>query len=119
MRVFASIYQFENIIVSFQDNSGTTHYMPLLEPYSQLNEVRLKFQGTACLTISQQENGNKSFFFEKIPSASTNNLLSRSVNVFLQDVRNDSLILELTDTLIYEGDTWYKLRPYMKRCVGC
>ena len=110
---FVSRYQFDNIIISFVDEQGQKHFMPLLEPHSNLDEIKLKYQGTECFTISQESTGRKTFLFDKIPDLGVKNKISTEVKVVLKKLVMDSLNLEVSNKVSYQGDSWLNIKPYI------
>ncbi|MCB0402689.1 MAG: DUF3857 domain-containing protein [Flavobacteriales bacterium] len=117
-KTYVSLYQFDNIITSFQDEEGTTYYMPLLEPYSSFNDVRSEFQGTECFTISQDATGKRSFSFNKIPDFNNESFYSKEITITLaRDTKPDTLSLSVTETLKYTGDVFTDIKPLIAQII--
>ena len=109
----ATMTQFDNVLISFVDEKGILHYMPILEPYSNLGDVRLKFQDTKCFTITQALDGKKTFSFDKIPRLDENNRISKYFDINLKAVKDDTIFLEIKESWHITGDPWFGIRPYM------
>ncbi|MGB6036694.1 MAG: DUF3857 domain-containing protein [Cryomorphaceae bacterium] len=109
---FVSIRQFTNIICSFIDDDGTRYYFPLLEPYSDFNDVRADYQGTDCFTIDQNDRGKRTYSFDKIPYFDAG-YYTKDVQVKLAEVKADSLAYTIQENLVFTGNSWLDVKPFV------
>lgn len=110
---YVALDQFDNIILSFVDHRGDEIYMPLLEPYSKLNDIGIEFQNTSCLTIKQDESGNRTHTYSTIPEFKQDSDFSKNIDIQLKQETQDSLWLTVKETLQFTGNTWLEVQPYV------
>jgi hypothetical protein len=115
---FVSLYQFDNILVSFLDENNETYFFSLLEPYSQLNEIKKEFQGTSCFTINQDEIGKRTFKFESIPIIEKKDLIKQNISVELNNTKSDTISFYVQEELSFYGQAWIKVKPYIMDVIN-
>jgi len=116
-RDYVTIYQFDKIFLSFTWK-GQQHYFPLLEPYSEFDEISSKYAGTDCLTIVQTGDGRQVYKFDKMPESDIRDQLDRKIEAEIVPSSNDSITLAVNETLIFEGNSYLDLKPYIKECIN-
>ena len=114
---YVSIYQFNTIICSFLDDDATVYYFPLLEPYSDFNDVRADYQGTECLTINQDQRGKRTFTFDRMPYFDPG-YYEKSVRVKLKEAKTDSLEYAVEETLAFTGNGWLEIKPLVCHAIS-
>ena len=105
-----NLYQFNTIICSFKNEAGKLEYFPLLEPYSTLNDIRKEYQQTACFTIKQDANGNRTHEFGEIPLLEEG-AFQKKVHLTLKKITSDTLKVAVKATLKFSGHSWLEVKP--------
>ncbi len=111
-----SLYQFDTIICSFQNEDGSTVYFPLLEPYSNLNDIRKEYQQTECFTIKQDLNGKRTHGFDLIPLLKTGNF-QKKVHITLNEIIYDTLKFTINESLKFNGHSWLEIKPLISYMI--
>lgn len=106
-----SVNQFTNIIISFDDEFGKQHFFPILEPYSIFDEFNPNFFGTKCLTLKQNEFGEASYIFEKIPDDTLKNTILKNIEITVLEVSQDSIKFRIKKEVTLQGEGWYAIKP--------
>lgn len=112
---YVTLYQFDNIICSF-NYENKTYFFPLIEPYSNLNDIRKEFQNTKCLTIAQDQFGKRSFSFEIVPEMEKGQF-ERTINLNLIELKENTIKLKINEKLSYTGNSWLNIKPIISHIV--
>lgn len=109
-RDMISVQQFDNILISFSDENGKKHFMSLLSPFTDLDEVKEEFQQTECFTIFQSAEGKLSHSFGKIPVVGKPSKISTQVEVYVKEAHQGECTLEINNEVTFQGDSWMNLK---------
>ncbi len=109
--LYISLYQFNNILISFKDENGKLHFVPLIEPYSKLDEVQLKYQDTDCFTISQSDKGDRTYSFDRIPKSDKKSIYKKEVHIQLKQSTSKRLVYQIDEDASFEGGFWLNIKP--------
>ena len=112
-----SLYQFDTIICSFKNEDGSTTYFPLLEPYSNLNDIRKEYQQTECFTIEQDLNGKRTHRFNTIPLLKAGDF-QKKVEVTLNETTSGTLKFTINESLKFSGHSWLEIKPLISYTVN-
>lgn len=110
--------QFDNIIFSYINNTNELKYFSILEPYSDINQIKKEFQGTKAFIIHQNEKGEKTHEFGEIPKVSTINGHNINFSIGVESLNEDSLVYDVTESHIFLGTEWLKVKPFILNIVS-
>ncbi len=110
---YISIYQFDKVFISFKDKFGEKHFLTLIEPYTEIDDIKKDYQGTMVFVIKQNEKGDKTHSFEKIPTLSIEDKIVKNINLKLLEKSTDTAVYEVKGNIIFEGDAFLELKPYL------
>lgn len=115
---YLSFYQFHKVYISFIDENGKKRYLPLIQPYSKLDEIEAEYQGTNCFTIKQDEYGKRSFVFDTIPINDLKSERKIDIKVKLKSLVNDTLTLAVHQKLSISNAAFLRSKPYIMNYIN-
>ena len=112
-----STYQFDAIYISYKNEKGKTNYIPVMLPYSKINDIKTAHFNSECLTIHQNYKGKIDYTFEHLKTQKPVNSIEKKLDIYLNFIENDSLTLDITDHVIFNKEAWINIRPQIRSII--
>ena len=106
-----SIYNFDDIVISFKDEVGSRRFMPLMKPFLNIDEVYLELYYSNCVTIKKNEKGILDIGVEEVPKYNSKNEIFYEASLFTDTKVKDEVRLKVDVDYKLAGSIWYEIKP--------